>query len=62
MNDWRPIQFTLVVDEFGVQYVGKEHAFHLKKAIKENYGVTTNCAGACYIGITIARLGLCSKA
>jgi hypothetical protein len=23
---WRPIQFTLVVDDFGVKYVGKEHA------------------------------------
>jgi hypothetical protein len=25
----RPIQFTVVVDTFGVQYVGKEHAQHL---------------------------------
>jgi hypothetical protein len=24
-----PIQFTLVVDDFGVKYVGKEHAEHL---------------------------------
>ncbi|KAL7474966.1 hypothetical protein ACHAW6_000903 [Cyclotella cf. meneghiniana] len=27
----RPIQFTLVVDNFGVQYIGREHAEHLKK-------------------------------
>ena len=25
----RPIQFTLTVDDFGVKYVGKEHADHL---------------------------------
>ena len=29
-HDWRPIQFTLVVDNFGVKYMGKEHAIHLK--------------------------------
>jgi hypothetical protein len=29
----RPIQFTLEVDDFGVQYVGKEHAQHLIDAL-----------------------------
>ena len=28
-HDTQPIQFTLVVDDFGVKYVGKEHAIHL---------------------------------
>jgi len=28
-HEWRPISFTLVVDEFGVKYVGKEHVQHL---------------------------------
>ena len=28
----RPIEFTLVVDDFGVKYVGREHANHLIKA------------------------------
>ncbi len=27
-HDTRPIQFTLVVDDFGVKYVGKETRFH----------------------------------
>ena len=35
-HDWRPIQFTLVVDNFGVKYVGKEHALHLKQTLEEN--------------------------
>ena len=29
-HDWRPVQFTLVVDNFGFKYVGEEHALHLK--------------------------------
>ena len=29
-----PINFTLVVDEFGVKYSGKEHVIHLKAALK----------------------------
>ena len=40
-DNWRPVQFTLVVDDFGVKYVGKEHAMHLKQTLEENYTVTT---------------------
>ena len=29
----RPVQFSLVVDDFGVKYVGKENAKHLIQAI-----------------------------
>ena len=28
-HKWRPIQFCLVVYDFGVEYVGKQHAEHL---------------------------------
>ena len=41
----RPIQFTLVVDDFGVKYVGKEHALYLKQTLKENYKVTLEWEG-----------------
>ena len=34
-HDWRPVQFTLVVDNFGVKYVGEEHVIHLKNTIEE---------------------------
>ena len=27
-HEWRPIRFSLVVDDFGVKYVGKEHVDH----------------------------------
>ena len=47
----RPIQFTLVVDDFGVKYVGKEHADHLKHVLEEHYKVTADWAGERYVGI-----------
>jgi hypothetical protein len=40
----KPIQFTLVVDDFGTKYIGEEHAQHLKNALEE---------GKWYIGITL---------
>ena len=33
-HKWRPIQFFLVVDDFGVEYVGKQHAEHLATILK----------------------------
>jgi hypothetical protein len=54
---WRhvtlPIQFTLVVDDFGVQYVGKEHARHLIDAIETDYTVSKDWACGLYCGITL---------
>ena len=47
------MQFTLVVDDFGVKYVGKEHAQHVKDTLEENYTVTTEWDGKQYIGITL---------
>ena len=52
-HDTRPIQFTLVVDDFGVKYVGEEHALHLQRTIEKHYKMTTDWTGRRYIGITI---------
>ena len=52
-HDWRPVQFTLVVDDFGVKYVGEEHALHLKQTLENDYSVTTEWEGKRYIGITL---------
>jgi len=49
MHDWRPICFTLVVDDFGMKYVRKEHAEHLVSVIKENYEVTEDWEGKKYL-------------
>ena len=39
----QPILFTLVVDDFGVKFVGKEHADHL--ILKETYKLTEDWTG-----------------
>ena len=52
-HNWRPVQFTLVVDNFGVKYVREEHGIHLKNTIEENYTVTTEWDGRRYIGIML---------
>ena len=41
-HKWRPIWFTLVVDNFGVKYVGKEHALHLKSVLESSYLLSTD--------------------
>ena len=48
-----PINFILVVHDFGVEYLGKEHALHLKSALKDIYKVTTDWEGKLYIGIAL---------
>jgi hypothetical protein len=49
----RPIQITLVVDDSGIKYIGKEHAQHLKNTLKEHYKLTCNWTGKQYIKITL---------
>jgi hypothetical protein len=49
----RQIQFTLVVDDFGVQYVGAEHAQHLIAALETDYTVSKDWTGGLYCGITL---------
>ena len=57
-HEWRPICFTLVVDDFGVKYVvGEEHAHHLLDVVKQYNKVTddlgTNNQGIKFIDITL---------
>ena len=50
----RPIQFSLVVDDFGVKCVGKEHADHLIKPLERHYDKTlVDWDGKLYCGITL---------
>ena len=49
----QPIKFTLVVDDFGVKYVGKEHADHLVNALKNKYQISNDWQGALYCGISL---------
>jgi hypothetical protein len=52
-HKWRPIKFSLVVDDFGVMYAGREHAEHLKAALEENCEISTDWEGALYCGIKL---------
>jgi hypothetical protein len=49
----RPISFTLVVDDFAVKYVGKQHAEHLQNALLQTYELTTDCTATVYSGMTL---------
>jgi hypothetical protein len=44
-HEWRPISFALVVDDFGVKYVGREHVHHLIQVLKSNYEIEVEWEG-----------------
>jgi hypothetical protein len=46
--------FNLVVDNFGMKYVGKEHAGHLIWCIKQKYELTKDGAGNLYCSIKLS--------
>jgi hypothetical protein len=52
-HKWRPIQFCLIVDDFGVEYVRIEHFNHLLDVLKKFHGVQVNMAGDKFAGINI---------
>lgn len=52
-HNHRPIQFALVVDDFGVDYTGKEHAIHLLEALQQHYECSTDWNGTLYCGVTL---------
>ena len=45
--------FCLLVDEFGIEYVGERHALHLKSVLEEHYDITVNWKGDLYSGINL---------
>jgi hypothetical protein len=36
---WCPVVFVLIIDGFGIQYVGQQHADHLLQALRATYTV-----------------------
>ena len=45
--------FTLVVDDFGIKYIGQENAQHLIDALKDFYEVEIDWKGKLYCGIIL---------
>ena len=52
-HDWRPIAFALCVDDFGVKYIGREHAQHLLDTLNLNYKTSNEWEGTRYLGLTL---------
>ena len=50
---WKPITFTLVVDDFVIKFEGDIHANHLVKTLKKHYDVTTDWKGELFVGIKL---------
>jgi hypothetical protein len=48
-----PVIFSLVVDDFGIQYAGRENAKHLADIFATKYKMTTDWTGNLYVGITL---------
>jgi hypothetical protein len=53
LHKTRPISFTLVVDDFTVKYVGKQHEEHLWNALLQTYDLTTDWTATVYSGMTL---------
>ncbi len=52
-HDTHPICFTLVVDDFGIKYVGKEHLDHLLRILKGYYKIEVDWQGELYCRIQL---------
>jgi hypothetical protein len=52
-HEWQPIIFSLVVDNFRVKYVGKEHAQYLLQMVQKYYNSLLKEEGEQYCGLTV---------
>jgi hypothetical protein len=53
LHKTRPISFTLMLDDFSVKYVVKQHAEHLRNALLRTYELTTDWNATVYSGMTM---------
>jgi hypothetical protein len=53
LHKTRPITFSLIVDDFAVKYVGKQHADHLRDALLQSYELTTDWQAKVYSGMSL---------
>jgi hypothetical protein len=52
-HKWWTIQFCLIVDYFGIEYVGIEHFNHLLMVLQRYHQVQTNMAGNKIAGLNV---------
>jgi hypothetical protein len=53
LHKTRPISFTLMVDDFAVERVGKQHAEHLRNELLRTYELTTDWTATVYSVMTL---------
>ena len=53
LHEWQPIQLSIVVDDFGVKYLGEENAKHLVNALVEHYEISQDWDSKKYYGLTL---------
>jgi hypothetical protein len=49
----RTIAFSLIVDDFALKYVGKQHTDHLINALLQSYEVATDWEAKVYSGMSL---------
>ena len=52
-HNWRPITFTLFVNDFGVKYVGEQHVDHLMTVLSNHYTISSDWTGSRYLGLDL---------
>jgi hypothetical protein len=52
-HETRPVWFSLVVDDFGITYIGRDNAEHLMASIKKNYNISSDWTGSAYCGLKL---------
>ena len=50
---WRPVTFTLLVNDFGVKFVGKHHVQHLQRTLKKHNDINVDWTGEKYVNISL---------
>ena len=52
-HEWRPISFSLVVDDFGVKYINKTDIDHLTSVLRQDYEIDTDWDETQYLILTL---------
>jgi len=53
-HEWCPIAFSLIIDDFGVKCMGREHAEHLLiTTLQEHYTISQDKSSKAYLGLTL---------
>ncbi|KAL7481030.1 hypothetical protein ACHAW6_006706, partial [Cyclotella cf. meneghiniana] len=50
-HKWLAVQFTLVVNDFGIKYMGEDNLQHLSSILREHYEISIDKTGSRYVGV-----------